>query len=113
MNPLSDSSWAALMIGAIGALIAFSYIIKFRRLRRWAESEGLQTVSQSLRRSGDFHVVVEDGEKHRFTGSVNVGGIVAALVFRKSEVTWDSRVTMAPAKEVLVTRPARAARPER
>ena len=83
--------WATLIIGVLGAVIALSYFITFRRLKEWAKEEGVRVIKRSLRRSGNFYVKVEDQEKNVFTGWVKAGGLVATLVSRKPTVIWDNR----------------------
>ena len=59
----NDVFLAALILGVLGVMIALSYFVTFRRLKGWAEQDGVRVMKRSLRGSGDFYVTVEDREK--------------------------------------------------
>jgi hypothetical protein len=107
-DPL-DPLFTNLILTAVGLLVASGFMSSFvssRRLKRWAQEEGVTILRRryatglgsehsviGLFGGWCYYVKIEDKEKRVFLCWVRVGGLIAAFRDTKIRVMWDNRPT--------------------
>ena len=99
-----EAFWAATFVMLVG-LALVSAFASHRRLKEWAEAEGLKILKTasigmdapdeiahgSRKRAGAYYVTVEDQAKNVFSAWIDVGGIFAVFTAKAPKVVWDNR----------------------
>jgi hypothetical protein len=97
--------WASLVVLVIGFNLLTTFASR-RRLKRWAEEEGVKILKKSSDfgldapeeishfsrwSGGAYYVTIEYKEQNVFTAWIDIGSIFANILDKKPKVIWDNR----------------------